>query len=122
MAEPSAAEHTAEDVELLATKLMGWKRPEDFEDAMPGCWHDDSGPVAFQFNMGRDPWNPFTSADDDVQVLERVREVWRPALDSRPWEWFREEVRRALRGDHFNYVAGAWSRAALAVLREMEEG
>lgn len=116
---------TAEDVELLATRLMGWKRPEDLEDAMPGCWHDDSGPVAWMFNMGRDPWNPYVSADADVQVLERVREVWSEDAMAD----FSTEYRRHARGLDFGqhipftmrYTVGAWARAALAVLKEMEK-
>lgn len=118
--EPSATERTgtAEDVERLARDLMGWKR---------GPWWKTQG-GAFAASSS---WDPFESADADVQVLERVREVWLApgAILGSPQLWPLTRFHGALMSEldshghggprFLSYHTGDYARAALAVLKEM---
>ncbi len=133
--ESSATERTgtAEDVELLA-RFMGWE-PAPF--AGPHAWR--TSPLMSGVRWLPDDWNPLVSADADVQVLERVREAeWGgvrlrgsvTAMDSfysrltRAWG-DRDRVWMGggcyLSGTSLSYTTGDFSRAALAVLKEMEK-
>ena len=118
--ESSATERTgtAEDVERLAAGLMGW-RP-DF-----GVWRDSEGRVMAD-TAGREEWNPFLCAADDLTVLERVREVWNGTgarSDPVRMTAYHAALTQLVGASVdlgwaliFRYSVGDWSRAALAVL------
>lgn len=127
--EPSAAEHTAKDVELLATKLMGWRLsvPEDGVGA-GAFWVSQAG--GFRLECLVVDWDQLNNASDDAQVLERVREVWgeeaddtsRRAMAKYEWALVMLWAGRPDRRTNLAYRTGDYSRAASVVLREMEEG
>ena len=73
------------------------------------------------------PWNPFLDARHDLQVLERVREVWGDQVRWRfACELHRVWTARVTETVAYavlnltKYECGDYSRAALAVLKEME--
>jgi hypothetical protein len=103
---------------LHATGLS--ETAQQVEAVMPDeslTWTKDEECVAKFCGMEKEVewWTPFSDVACDYDVLERARKVWgegsRERADFR--EWLAEVA------DH--YVVGDWSRAALAVLREMEE-
>lgn len=99
---------TAEDVERLARDLMGWESRRSAVGTL--FWRDP----ASGWTVRQSTWSPFTSADADVQILERVREVWK--VGSRERDEFRSWIPPL-----DLYRTGDWSIAALAVLKEMEK-
>jgi hypothetical protein len=131
----SEPEYTAEDVERLARDFMGWDKhvPGSVQPqttyfrtrlACPDrqtCMIFPAGPSP---RAGQE-WNPFLSADADLQVLERAREVYLPAA-RRDWLAAENPDRRwflfsdALPDRVTDYTCGAFARAVLAVLRSTE--
>jgi hypothetical protein len=121
-------------VERLARELMGWEILEagtagiSLRGYRPGLrtfpgFIVDRGRVFIVPAKGdvRQPWNPFTDANADVQVLERVRETWKSmdtperfacwsaftnALCDTDGEWLLA----------WEYTPGTFARAALAAL------
>lgn len=123
-AEPRAAE----DCAALA-QFMGW---QNIPRIGTRAWL--TGERINDIRWIPDDWNPFVSADADVQVLERVREVWGYSAN---WTRFVLAFSRPLLADvkshdfaphvAFSIVlgefrVGSFARAALTVLRDMVEG
>jgi hypothetical protein len=133
--ESTTPQAASADVETLARSFMGWKRGRE-------VYPDDAaGPLDWYFQHNGTwwrktdwLWNPLTDANADLQVLERVREVWftPEATRGNPHLWPCERFKAAFERicetrKHYaapwylRYAAGNYSRTALAVLREMEE-
>jgi hypothetical protein len=137
---PDEPTWTSEDVETLAV-FMGW---ESVSTGDLDMWFDRKakrshcGPRTRRFREERwgmkteAPlyWNPMEDANADFQVLERAREVWADPLQAARVSFLanlRERWIARLPADevpslawYAQYVCGDWSRAALAVLKEME--
>lgn len=127
--ETQVQQWTAEDVETLA-RFMGWAPLGDdrwWDELAKHAWH---GEASKQLRETRGIWShpylftPFTDANADLQVLERVREVWD---DQRRWQFacvlhtrwtvrVTETVAYAAVLNLTKYECGDYSVAALAVL------
>lgn len=122
---------TSETTEILA-RFMDWEIGD-------GWLYDAANRVTWLYSTDDPtyyPWAPFTDANADLQVLQRVREVWGEGTEWNGDAWtrgsrFAIELQRQLQGAWEDsdarhlwqscfYAVGMYSRAALAVLREME--
>ena len=109
-----------ERVERLAREVMGWTEAEWDSDQDRESAYLRAGMRLIWFRTGRE-WDPFSDANADVQVLERVRGTWQ--------EFSRDETRmrrwyafKALFTSAVGYEVGDYARAALAVLDATKEG
>ncbi len=118
------AQWTPGEVERLVA-FMGWKVGPQGLVGGGGFLRGDGGIWAAPAH-----WNPFISADADLQVLERAREVWlEPAkaymdtlpsaapapLELKRWDKFQRWLPNA-----WQYTAGKYAETVLAVLRSTE--
>lgn len=123
------------DAESRLAAFMGWRQSVKEDGVHPGVFwiNIDDGCIRGEVEA----WCPLYCADDDLQVLERAREVWGVT-----YQWTRFQVAyasaiaahagvpaiasvqthapAAVSSVLYFHACGDWSRAVLAVLRSTE--
>lgn len=128
---------TPEDVERLASEVMGWTEVDPSRPGGP--WKMPAGGGAWRPTWLPRDWNPFNDANADYEVLKKVRERWTAAYADEDgwqrqarflscvWKPWRERDRAEFAAgrlspyiasaEQMRYEVGDYARAALAVLK-----